>query len=345
MAPQTRTADVLVVDDEPEVCKFIETWLERHEFECVCTGDPDEGRRILDGGAIKVLVADIAMPGQFGLELLSHIRSNSLPCKVILVSGLCDTEDLTRALNLGAYDFLIKPLDMAELAGTIQTALESETCVACNPLPRRAARALQQEAQLRQASLDSIRALVHAVEAKDPYTRLHSEQVAHYATALAGYLENPSLDVESVHIAALLHDIGKIGVPDHVLTKPGRLTDEEFAQIRRHPGLSSEILGHIPMFAKEAVIVRYHHERWDGRGYPDGLSGEEIPLASRVIHVADAMDAMLMARTYKDAYSVGRMVDELARGAGTQFDPQIAAKMIQWCHSHRDSLILSAPVV
>jgi putative nucleotidyltransferase with HDIG domain len=183
-------------------------------------------------------------------------------------------------------------------------------------------------------------ALVRAVDAKDSYTRRHSEQVAHYAKAIAEAMGLPARLIESIHIAALLHDIGKIGVPDRILTKVGTLTEEEFWHIRRHPALGAEILGTVGLFKAESLLVRHHHERWDGCGYPDGLTGEESPLGARVIMVADCIDAMLMERTYKKGYSVEKMLTELTRCAGTQFDPKIEAAALAWCQSHREALFL-----
>ena len=193
--------------------------------------------------------------------------------------------------------------------------------------------------QARQASLDSVRALVRAVEAKDPYTRRHSEQVTHYAIHLSRAMGVPPEQAEAFRVAALLHDVGKIGVPESVLTTPQPLTPEEFEHVRRHPGVGADILANITVFAVEALLVRHHHERWDGTGYPDGLRGEEAPLGSRIIHVADCIDAMLMDRSYKKGYPVERMLDELARCSGSQFDPRIAAHAIRWCHSNPHQLI------
>lgn len=205
---------------------------------------------------------------------------------------------------------------------------------------RFAADALESKSQTRQALLDSVRALAQAVEAKDPYTRRHSEQVAHYAVSLAAAMGVSEAVVESIRVASLLHDIGKIGVPDNILTKRGALTEEEFKYIRRHPALGADILGNVALFSQEAQIIRHHHERWDGKGYPDGLAGEESPLASRIINVADCMDAMLMERTYKQGYPVETMLHEMARCAGTQFDPRIATAAVQWCRMNSDKLIL-----
>ena len=188
--------------------------------------------------------------------------------------------------------------------------------------------------------LGMVRALVRAVEAKDFYTCRHSEQVAHYAVHLAQRLGLESKAVESIRIAALLHDVGKIGVPDHILVKPGPLTEEEFAIVRRHPGMGAEILSHIAMLDQEAVLVRHHHERWDGGGYPEGLCGDQTPLGARLIQIADCIDAMLMERTYKKCYSPAKMIDELIRCAGKQFDPVLAGEAVQWCRDNPDKLIL-----
>lgn len=335
---------ILVVDDEPQICDLICAWMTRRGMKCLSTVDNVEAMRLLLSEPISVLVADIYLSSASGLDLLAYANARAPECRSILISGRCDTDTLSQALSLGAYDYLMKPLDMVQLAETIEQAAGTGQGDPVLPLPRRAARAMQLEAQFRQASLDSIRALVHAVEAKDPYTRQHSEQVAQYAVGLAEYINDPVLDIESIRIAALLHDIGKIGVPDHVLTKPGPLTDEEFAQIRAHPILGSQILGNIPMFATEARLVRCHHEQWNGRGYPDGLAAQEVPIGGRIIHIADAMDAMLMARTYKEAYALERMLDQLREGAGSQFDPYLAAIAGRWCEDCSDKLILAESV-
>ncbi|NQU76553.1 MAG: HD domain-containing protein, partial [Planctomycetes bacterium] len=277
-------------------------------------------------------------PHVSGLDLLAYVKQHAPACKVILVTGVSRCEYLAQAIMLGAYDYLEKPFKHGELAELVSKAASGD---AGSPqLPHRAAAAMELSEQVKQAALDSVRALVRAVEAKDPYTRRHSEQVTHYAVGLARALNVPEDMVEHIRVASLLHDIGKIGVPDHVLVKPGKLSDEEFEHIRRHPKLGAEILANITLFGKEAQLVRYHHERWDGEGYPDGLAGDEIPFASRIICVADCIDAMLMERTYKTGYPVGKMLGELERCVGTQFDPKIAASAVEWCGANLDELFL-----
>jgi putative nucleotidyltransferase with HDIG domain len=282
------------------------------------------------------------MPHLSGLELLAYAKSHMPECKVILISGNSRREFVAQALLLGAYDYVEKPFDAGELVEIVRRARGEEN--GGSGLYDRAAEAMTLSAQARHASLDSVSALVRAVEAKDPYTRRHSEQVAHYAVNIAKAMGLSGRRLESVRVAALLHDIGKIGVPDRILTKAGPLTSDEFQFIRHHPALGSDILSNITLFGGEASLVRHHHERWDGQGYPDGLAGEDIPFISRIIQVADCIDAMLMERIYKKSYSVEKMLAELIRCSGTQFDPKVASAAIQWCRANREKLILPGKI-
>ncbi len=320
---------ILVVDDEPQICDLVRDQLLTQGLACITMTEGLDARRALQRQRISVLITDVAMPGCSGLDLLVYARHNLPDCKVILITGLDDTQILADALSLGAYDYFHKPFQINSLVEAVIRALQDARQE--RALSFKAARALQKELKLGQPPLESVRALARAVEAKDPYTHRHSEHVTHYAVGLAECIGRCGEEVESLRIAALLHDIGKIGIPDHILTKAGRLTDEEFEHVRGHPGLGAEILQSITSLATEARVVRYHHENWDGSGYPEGLKGAEIPFGSRIINVADSMDAMLMERTYKMAYSVEEMLAELEKCAGSQFDPAVAAAAIQWC--------------
>jgi putative nucleotidyltransferase with HDIG domain len=330
---------VLIVDDEPQVCALIRDGLADSGLRCTAVTKPAKAKQLLDQKDFNVMVTDIAMPEASGLDLLAHARHSVPGCKVILITGKPSAEVLAKALSLGAYDYFLKPFDIANLVAAVKGAV-ADPCDSRH-LPLRAAKALEMEFRLRETALESIRALAQAVEAKDPYTRRHSDQVTHYALNIAKRLKCSESEIESIRIAAMLHDIGKIGIPDHILTKPGPLAPSELAMVRRHPVLGSEILRNISVFGQEAMLVRHHHENWDGQGYPDGLQAEEIPFGARIINVADSMDAMLMKRTYKRAYSVRKMLAELARCAGKQFDPQVAAVAVEWCRGHPEKLILT----
>ena len=331
-------AHILIVDDEPQVGLLIVEELSAHGFICDAVEEAGLAMSLIASQPPDALIADIQMPQPNGLELLAHAKTYAPRCKVILVTGSSRRQYIAQALLLGAYDYIEKPFSPGELAEVVSQAVNGGSDSPA--LVDRAARAMELSSQIRQASLESVTALVRAVEAKDPYTRRHSEHVAHYAMNLAGALGLPATAVESIRVASLLHDIGKIGVPDHILTKPGPLTDEEFEQIRLHPSLGSNILASITLFSEESQLVRHHHERWDGKGYPDGLTGEESPLESRIMQVADCIDAMLMQRAYKKGYPVEAMLGELILCSGTQFAPRIAAAAVQWCRDNPDKLIL-----
>ena len=331
-------ASVLVVDDEPQVCAMIREGLARQGFRSIGVTEPRQAKRLLEEENFSVLVADVNMPDVSGLDLLAFTKQNLHHCKVILITGMASTKCLAEALSLGAYDFLQKPFDISQVVEAVARAADKDA--PAQRLTFRAARAMELQAQSCQLSLESIRALVQAVEAKDPYTRRHSEQVRHYAGGLAEHLRLPTELVESIRVAALLHDIGKIGIPDTILTKPGGLSDEEFQYIRRHPVVGAEILEQMSTLTEESRLVRHHHENWNGTGYPDRLTGEEIPLGARIINIADSIDAMLNQRTYKKAYCPDKMVAEIIRCAGTQYDPALAAAAVEWCSLYPQRLIL-----
>ncbi|AEH45443.1 response regulator receiver modulated metal dependent phosphohydrolase [Thermodesulfatator indicus DSM 15286] len=170
---------------------------------------------------------------------------------------------------------------------------------------------------------DALKALVKVLEAKDPYTKEHSERVTRYAVLLAKEIGLSVEEIECLRVAGHLHDIGKVGIPDAILLKPGRLTPDEFEVIKAHPLIGAEIVGHIGLLAEEAEIIKYHHERWDGNGYPTGLAGQDIPLLSRILAVADAFDAMTSKRPYRPAMSFVQALKEIKNGKGSQFDPEI----------------------
>ncbi len=347
--------NVLVVDDEQHVCHLIEGFLANDQFRCTSVHSGEEAKHLLLEEQFNVIVLDLLMPGVSGMDLLKFISSRDLPAQAICITGASTSQSAREALAAGAFDFLEKPLDLSRLAESVRLAAESCAGIAdngCAVAPVNDYSADEREGfparpvwadsddRLKQTLLESAGALVRAVEAKDPYTRKHSDHVAYYAEQLARYVGISEEAIESIRIAALLHDIGKIAVPDSILVKLGKLSQAEFALIRRHPDVGAEILENITMLRAEARLVRYHHENWDGSGYPTGLVGEKIPLGSRILNIADSIDAMLMHRTYKRAYPVDQMLEELNRCASGQFEPDLARQTGDWCRNNPSKLIL-----
>lgn len=335
---KTAPTSILVVDDEQQVCNLIRDGLTQSGLDCVTVTKPQEALKLLQKGGFRVLVSDIVMSEMTGLDLLSYSRKSVPTCKVILITGVDDADYLAKAISMGAHDYFYKPFEIEQLVESISQAISEDSHTPC--LSMKAADALRSYAKTERISVEIVVALVNTVEAKDPFTRKHSEHVAFYAVQLARQIGQPQKETETIRIAGMLHDIGKIGVPDTILTKPGSLNDEEFEQIRRHPRLGAEILKSISLFAGVPHLVCHHHENWDGSGYPDHMAGEEIPLGSRVLNIADSIDAMLMQRTYKEAYSVDMLIEELKRCEETQFEPQLASAAIKWVRTNPEKLIL-----
>lgn len=340
VSPPTK---VLIVDNEPEVCWRIENVLSRDQMSCTCVHTGSEAKEHLIRDDYDVAIIDLNMPGVRGIELLQFMSDRRLPTRALCMGAMTDAMCRSEVMAVGAVEFLEKPLDMARLAEEVLCAVNARPShdeLAVPAASDQAGQDWQRDERLRQMVLESCRALAYAVEAKDPYTRRHSEHVSFYAEQIARRAGLPSGVTETIRVAGLVHDIGKIAVPDAVLTKRGRLSEQEFALVRRHPDVGAAILGNISVLREEGELVRFHHEAWDGSGYPAGLSGEEIPLGARVINLADSIDAMLMERTYKQPRSIDEMIEQLRACAGGQFAPDMAATAVDWCQESRSRLIV-----
>jgi len=263
-------------------------------------------------GPYDVLLTDIRMPVMDGIALLSEVAKSCPGTAGIAMSANTELDTAVQAMKKGACDYITKPFNFDVLLITIENALRKKD------LERQL-----EDYRVYARSIDAmIMSLVKALEAKDPYTRGHSERVTLYSMAIATELTMTGQEREDLHRASVLHDLGKIGVPEAVLNKPGRLTEEEFAEIKRHPGKAVEILGpSIP--GSVAIAIKHHHESFDGKGYPSRLSGRNIPLASRIMTIADTFDAMTSTRAYRKALPVADAIAEIRRCSGTQFDPEI----------------------
>jgi putative two-component system response regulator len=234
-----------------------------------------------------------------------------------------DAESEAMGLTLGAIDFIKKPFSSEVLKIRVRNILDLILLQ----------KDLQGEVQKKTSELESlslhvVQTLAKTIDAKDAYTNGHSERVADYSREIAKRYGYDKARQEEIYMMGLLHDVGKIGVPDEVINKPGRLTDEEFAKIKKHPGIGGKILGNIKEMPELAAGAKWHHERYDGKGYPEGLKGDEIPEEARIIAVADAFDAMTSNRSYRDAIPLEIVKGEIEKGRGSQFDPKFADIMI-----------------
>ncbi len=308
---------VLIVDDAEAMRLALEDCLRLQGYEVVAAASGREALDLLRSQRFDLLLTDQAMPGLSGLELTEAVARIHPDIPIVLLTGHSDIELARDSLRRGASDFVTKPVNIRELPILIERNLTRRRL--------EVARLKEREAQV---LFEAIKALASAVDAKDPYTARHSMQVTRLSLALADAVALPSDDRYVLELAAWMHDVGKIGVPDHILTKPAPLTPKELAVMKIHPVKGGEIVGQIEELVLVADVIRHHHERIDGDGYPDGLRGEAIPLASRVIFIADAFDAMTANRSYRMGLGRDYAMAELVRQAGSQFDPDLVRAFV-----------------
>src|SRR3954465_1034778 len=320
------SANCLIVDDEPSVRRSLARMLQAQGFNCFEAGTGREGLQVLESiGETPLIISDMRMPELDGMGFLEAVRRRFPDSSVIMLSGISETTTAVDCLHLGAADFLLKPVSLNKPQARVVRALEKRALVLQNRFyQQHLERQVQVQAQrIQELFLQGIQMLARALEAKDAYTRGHSIRVSQYAVATAARLGFQGAGLDGIRLGGELHDIGKIGTREAVLHKPSSLTPEEFRQITEHPALGERMLQPLAQESPDVLrIVRSHHERLDGRGFPDGLVGEMIPIEARIVAVADSFDAMTTERPYRDARQPDAAVDELRRVAGTQLDPE-----------------------
>ena len=338
-APRTDrgTMRCLVVDDEPRLRQVLVRLMESDGFACRQAANGVEALELLRAEPATLVLTDLRMPQMDGIELLRQVRARYPETGVILITAVAEVEVAVSCLAIGAMDYLTKPFHLEEVRARVSQALEKRRLILENrehqtKLEQRVA---AQASRLEQMFLASIQSLADALEVKDRYTRGHSVRVSRYASAIARRLALTDGDVRQIELGGHVHDIGKIGVREAVLNKPGALTDEEYEHIMTHPLVGWRILS--PLLRDAPLIlnvVRSHHERYDGRGIPDGLAGEAIPLEARIAAVADSFDAMTSGRPYRRGarMTLAAAVAEVERCSGTQFDPAVVRAFVQAVH-------------
>jgi response regulator RpfG family c-di-GMP phosphodiesterase len=307
-------------------------------YDCLPASNGHEGAAIFRVSRPPLTVTDLRMPGLDGIALLSAIRELDADAAVVVLTGAPDVKTAIDSLRLGADDFIMKPVNVDELLIAAERALERRQLLVerreyqtrLEHRVEEATRSLQLAyRQLQETYRATLETLGAALDSRDVGTEAHSRRVHGYALATArmhGLMEEELVDLAH---GVLLHDIGKIGIPDNILLKPGSLSSEEWAIMRRHPEIGKRLIENIPFLKGAVPIVYCHHERWDGTGYPQGLKGAAIPLGARIFMVVDAFDAMTFDRPYSRAISFEAAKAEIRRCAGSHFDPAVVASFLR----------------
>ncbi len=325
--PAAGSARCLVVDDDPQVRRALVRVLESQGLACAEAANGVEGlARVRELPELALVVSDLYMPELDGLGFLKEGLRLNPDLAFIMLTGVAEVSTAVASLQLGALDYISKPVLVEEVRARVQKALEKRDLVLQNRFYQQhlEERVRELDRRNRQALLAGVQMLVHALEAKDAYTSGHSARVSQYAVKTAVQLGYAGDRLEQVRLGGVLHDIGKIGTREAVLNKPGPLDAEEFEHIKEHTVLGERILA--PFLHESAVvlaIVRSHHERLDGRGFPDGAAGVAIPFEARIVACCDAFDAMTTNRAYRPSRTPAEALEELRRCAGTQFDPSV----------------------
>jgi putative nucleotidyltransferase with HDIG domain len=329
---------VLVVDDDRAVRHVLTAVLREEGYPVREAASADAALEMLRGGDLPLLLCDVKMPEHDGLWLLDNVLQRHPHAAVVMLTGFGDTEVAVECLKRGAADYLLKPPRITELVRAIERAWSKSKLTSARAryhqglarrVRERTAELTTALAGVAQAYSCTLGALVHALDAREHETSDHSQRVVRYTLAIADRMGIAHSQMEEIGRGALLHDIGKIGVPDSILLKPGPLTHAEWAEMRRHPEVGYRILESISFLRPAAEIVLAHQERWDGGGYPRRLRGEAIPLGARIFAIADTLDAMTSDRPYRKAANFAQARQEIARCAGTQFDPRCVEAFVR----------------
>lgn len=343
---------ILCVDDEPMIREILREALEQEGHRVT---EAENGKIALDkvhGGAFDLIVTDVKMPVMDGFTLMKNLGDLTEQLPVVVITSFGDIDVAVDAIRLGAYDYIVKPFNISQVTISVKRALERRQLLLENIQYKKSLehkvvektidlirknKKLEQQAKLLEGLLRDLResyeasldAMVSAIESRDCETKHHCRRVQVYAVMLAQRLDVSPEQLVDISYGSLLHDVGKIGVPDSILLKPGKLTDAEWQVMRRHTIIGHQMLSKIKFLRGASDIVLHHHERWDGGGYPHGISGEEIPLGARIFSIIDTYDAMTSKRPYKEALPIATARAEIERCAGTQFDPRIVKEFLR----------------
>jgi putative two-component system response regulator len=310
------TPKILIIEDDLDLIKVMRDILETDGFKVFTANSGPEALEMFDTYKPNLILSDIMMPDMDGYAVLQAVRAHpdGLGIPFLFVSALTERRDLTRARDLGADDFIFKPFGVEELRRAVRAKLERRRVV--------------ELFDSRAAHLQTVTLLANAIEARDSYTRGHVERVRLYALDLAKALKWSGDSLTILEFGAILHDIGKVSVPEHILNKTGPLVADEWAIMKQHPTIGARMLEGVDHLKPALPYVLYHHERWDGTGYPHNLKGNAIPLEGRLLAIVDAFDAMTSPRPYHTGLKRKEALAEIRLGMGVQFDPEMATAFL-----------------
>jgi cyclic di-GMP phosphodiesterase len=344
-----RSVALLVVDDEEPIRNALKRFLTGQQYAVHVAGSGTEALTILQAQEIAMMLADIRMPGMSGIDLVPQALDVAPDLAVIMLSAINDATTAALCMQRGAIDYLTKPLELDDLARAVQRGLRRREAAMENrrldaqikeEFAARAAEWERERANTHRITVATLEAMINAMEARDPYLRGHSARVADLAATLAAHMGLSDDDVEQVRLAGRLHDIGKVGTRETVMNKPGPLSPEEYEHVKQHVVIGFQILSPLVPLGPVLGGVRSHHERWDGTGYPDGLRGEEIPIAARIIGAAEIFDALCTSRPYQDKLPSAQAVRRLGEMVGTVLDPKVFAALAEVVNRRRSLVFL-----
>ena len=323
--------NILVIDDELAPRESIRMVL-KDQYNVSTAEGALEALEMMSENPFDLVVLDIRMPKMDGITALQEIKKRNADTEVVLLTAYASLDTARDAIRCGAFDYLIKPFDKDDILLVIKKGLERRRANKDLKMEReilldRASYLENQVSEARNNLLtyyeSTVEALILTIDAKDHYTFRHSSRVAKFSADLAEKMGVAQEAVREIQHAASIHDIGKVGIVENILNKKGHLTSDEYEEIKKHPAIGVRIVQSIPFLEEAIPVIQYHHERYDGDGYPYGVKGEDIPLSARIVAVADAIDAMMRDRPYREALSTDRVLQELRDNAGSQFDASI----------------------
>ncbi len=329
---------ILIVDDEETIRLALRKFLRSRGYEVEIAGSGEQAMQILDRGSFSLMLCDVRMPGMTGVQLVPLARERDRDLAIIMLTAVNDAATATEVLASGASDYLMKPVELADLHQAVDRALNRRNelieerrldMLIREEVALRTAELEQEKESLRLMSVSIAETLINAMEAKDLYLRGHSQRVAELAGQLAEELGLDGAVCDDLRVAGRLHDVGKIGIREAILNKPGGLTREEFEHVKRHVQIGLDILAPLFHIKKPLQYVEHHHERWDGQGYPQGLAGEAIPMGARILCAADTFDALTSKRAYRAPLQPLDALKHLRVDSGKQFDPCVYDSLVR----------------